>query len=64
MRMRMAFARRLVYISGTVRDTEEVMVSKQMFYKPVFIQGYTAAPTLPWGQKLELNEYLRIRSSD
>jgi hypothetical protein len=27
--------------------------------KPILMEGFTAAPTLPWWQKLELNDYLR-----
>jgi hypothetical protein len=47
-------ARRLVNISGTVRNKEEVKVSKRSYKKKM--EGTTAAPTLLWWQKLERNE--------
>jgi hypothetical protein len=56
--------RRLVNISGTVRNREVKVSRNNCINKPVIMEGSTAALTLLWWQKLELNEYLRKQASN
>jgi hypothetical protein len=52
-------ARRLVNISKIVRATD--LKFKQVKYMGLHVPivGSTVVPSLPWWQKLELNDYLR-----
>jgi hypothetical protein len=61
--LQVSSARRLLNISGTVRAIDMKFSQRKDMGLHVKIEGSTAAPLLPWWQKLELTEYLRNRAS-
>jgi hypothetical protein len=63
--LKVFFEKRLVNISGTVRDTDLTFLQVNIWVYCICIRVYgsTAAPPILWWQKLELNYYLRNQAS-